>query len=180
MIRLLCVLLILAAVTGFTGWTIKRIPDGSFDPSLSVLALPILPGMTRAAVEPMLKAANLQVESKTTTRLESVSVDHRSRLVVLFTSNGYVSSVTSVKVASESSALQRERHTANTVVGAGWEVLPPDIVNQRYVHGRYEIRIRRQFECDPIAPEEFLYSILELHDRQTEKSEATRAGKWWL
>lgn len=178
--RLLCAVLTLAAGAGFICWTVERIPDGRADPSLSVLALPVLPGMMQAAVEPALKAANLRIESKTALRLESVSADHRYRLVVLCTKNGYVASVASMEVTSEASAVEREARTAKAVAAAGWEIMPPDIVNKRYVHGRYEVLVRRQFECDPIAPEEFLYSILELHDRQAEKSDASRPGKWGL
>ena len=180
MIRLLCAVLILTAGAGFIGWTVDRIPDGSADSRLSVLALPVLPGMTRGAVEPALKAVSLQITSTSASRLEAVSADHRLRLVVLFTTHGYVSSVTSVEVASEASAAQRERLTANALTGAGWQVRPPELVNQPYVLGRYEILVRRQFECDPITPEEFLYSIIELHDRQAEKSDVSRPKGWWL
>ena len=175
--RLFCAVLILAAGAGFIGWTVDRIPDGSTDARLSGLALPVLPGMTRGAVEPALKAVNLQITSTSESRLESVSADHRNRLVVLFTRDGYVSSVTSVEVASVASAAKRERLTA--VACANWQVMPPDIVNQRYVLGRYEMLVRRQFECDPITPEEFLYSIRELHDSQAEKSDASRPEGWW-
>ena len=140
----------------------------------------MLPGMTRAAVEPALKSVNLQMTSTSASRLESVSADHRNRLVVLLTRNGYVSSVTSVEVASEALALQREWLTANVVARAGWQVMPPDIVNKRYQLGRYEMMVRRQFECDPLTPEEFLYSIIELQDREAEKSDASRLGRWWL
>ena len=178
--RLLCAVLILAAGAGLICWTVDRVPDGRADPSLSVLTLPVLPGMMRAAVEPALKAASLQIESQTASRLVAVSADHRFRLVVLCTSKGYVTSVTTVEVASEASARGREERTAKVVTGAGWQTMPSDIVNKRYVHGRYEVLVRRQFECDPIAPEEFLYSILELHDRQAEKLGASRLGQWWL
>lgn len=179
MIRLLCAVLIVAASAGFIGWTIDRIPDGSADPRLSVLELPVLPGMTRVAVEPALKAISLRVESTTASRLEAVSADHRHRLVILFTRNDYVSSVTSVEVASEASAVQRERLTANALAGLSWQIISSDIVNQRYELGRYEILVHRQFECDPITPEEFLYSIIELHDRQAEKSQASRSWLTW-
>ena len=180
MIRLLCAVLFSAAGAGFIGWTVYRIPDGSADQRLAVLALPVLPGMTRAAVEPALRSVNFEMTFTSASRLESVSADHRNRLVVLLTRNGYVSSVTSVEVASEDLALQRERLTANAVTRAGWQVMPPDIVNQRYQLGRYEMMVRRQFECDPLTPEEFLYSIIELHDREAEKSDASRLGRWWL
>ena len=180
MIRLLCAVLFLAAGAGFIGWTVHRIPDGSTDQRLSVLALPVLPGMTRASVEEALKSGNLQMISTSASRLELMSADHRSRLVVLLTINGYVSSVTTVEVASETSALERERQTANAVTRAGWQVMPPEIVNQRYQLNRYEVMIRRQFECDPPTPEEFLYSIIELHDREAEKSDASRYARWWL
>lgn len=179
--RLLCAVLLAAAGAGFIGWSAVRIPDGSTDPSLSVLALPVLPGMTRAAVEPALQAANLRIESKTAARLESVSADHRRRLVVLFTSKGQVASVTNVEVANEAAAVQSERRIASAVARAGWQVMPSDNrANQRYAHGRYEVLVRRQFECDSITPEEFLYAILELHDRQAEQADASRPGRWWV